>query len=169
MLCLGAPDLVPKLNVVGSIPITRSILLVRNERVNARNTFLLLRLRRRMLVGSEGRDEPEKAPRRASKPGACWNALGRCVARFPKAIGGGSRSSTRPSGGSRTGGGWPEDPLTMDCILVVGELHSLMRHMCVEDVAEIMAALRAAATTQGAERDAAIARLQELAVTDCIA
>ena len=43
----------PKLNVVGSIPITRSILLVRNERANARNTFLLQRLRRQMLVGFE--------------------------------------------------------------------------------------------------------------------
>jgi hypothetical protein len=43
----------PKLNVVGSIPITRSILLGRNECANARNTFLLLRLRRQMLFGFE--------------------------------------------------------------------------------------------------------------------
>ncbi len=43
----------PKLNVVGSIPITRSILRVRNEGAIARNTFLLLRLRWRVLVGNE--------------------------------------------------------------------------------------------------------------------
>ncbi|MBK8100580.1 MAG: hypothetical protein IPK26_26110 [Planctomycetes bacterium] len=43
---------------MGSIPITRSSLLVRNERANERNTFLLLRLRRQMLVGFEDAHDP---------------------------------------------------------------------------------------------------------------
>jgi hypothetical protein len=50
---------------VGSIPITRSILLVRNGRANARNTLLLQRLRWQMLVGFERASE---APPNAARP-----------------------------------------------------------------------------------------------------
>jgi hypothetical protein len=53
----------PKLNVVGSIPITRSSFAPRLGRANARNTFLLLRLRRQMLVGFE--DASKSSPNRA--------------------------------------------------------------------------------------------------------
>jgi hypothetical protein len=40
----GGLGLLPKLNVVGSIPITRSILFLWVGCVNVRNTFLLLRV-----------------------------------------------------------------------------------------------------------------------------
>jgi hypothetical protein len=102
---------------------------------------------------ARGMMERVEAMRRAIPEGdrRWFEKFGEAILRFPK------------------GGGWPEDPLTMDCILVLGELHSLMRHMGGEDVAEIMAAFHAAATTKGAARDAAIARVQDLAVVDSVA
>ncbi|MFO1077964.1 MAG: hypothetical protein U1E73_09615 [Planctomycetota bacterium] len=52
---------------MGSIPITRSILLVRNESANARNTFLLQRLRGQMLVGFEGASKVPPSPAKPRK------------------------------------------------------------------------------------------------------
>lgn len=62
----------------------------------------------------------------------------------------------------------PEDPLVLDCILVMAEVQSLLRHASGEDVTELMGALGVAATTTGEERRAAIARVQEVLASGSI-
>lgn len=64
------------------------------------------------------------------------------------------------------GGEWPDDPLLMESVLVLGEFSALMRHAGGEDVRELMVAFNVAATKKGEERRAAIGRLQELAGGD---
>jgi hypothetical protein len=60
-------------------------------------------------------------------------------------------------------GDLPEEDLLSDMVLASTELNALIRHAGGDDVRALMAALDAAARSSGAEREGAIARVQDLA------
>lgn len=63
-------------------------------------------------------------------------------------------------------GDLPDDELRRDGVLAFAEFRALADHRSGHEVAELLAALDAAATTAGQEREDAIARVQKLAVRD---
>ncbi len=66
----------------------------------------------------------------------------------------------------QSGGGWPSDPLVLECVLVLGETFTLMRHAAGEEVSEMLEAFARAANAGEEDREAAIAKVQELTVLD---
>lgn len=57
----------------------------------------------------------------------------------------------------------PDDPLVFECVLALGELHTLVELVAGRDVAEELAAFDAVFVSVGAEREAAVERLQAMA------
>ena len=57
----------------------------------------------------------------------------------------------------------PDDELVLEAILVSGEVSTLMDHACGRDVGDLMALFDAISQNTGAEREAAIARMQQMA------
>ncbi len=57
----------------------------------------------------------------------------------------------------------PHDDLMLQAVLAVGEINTLMRHLCKEDVGDAMAAFDEVARAKATGREAAIGRLQQMA------